>query len=565
MMDFGALCSALETEGLTRVFGVPGTQTLGFFDAIRRSNLEFTLASHEAGAAFMANGYYRACGKPAVVATIGGPGFTNSLTGIAEASLDSVALLHIVSAPATTPGERFQLQAIDQPAIAAPLVKACFSLGAGDDLRGLVADSVACALGGEPGPVLIQYGQRRSSRSGPTRRPAAAAPPSLPDQELLDELGDRWTRAVRPIFLVGQGAVPGTACLRRIVEGAGAPVVTTPSARGIIPEDHPLALGFDVLRGGIDALNELLERSDLIVALGCKLGHNGSAGFNLNLPADRLVRVDTSQDVLEANFRAALSLEADAIAVLAFIEEASKPASRSDWSEEELAAVRNRLRTLPSSFPDPVVRGSDVNKASEFFDWLRDYLPREAILVTDSGLHQVLARRYYEVLSERGLILPSDFQSMGFGIPAGIGARLADPQRTVAVLVGDGGLLMSGMEITTAVRDRIPLMVIVFNDGHLNQIRLQQIADSGQSFGVDLPPTDIRKFADAIGAAYLLFDEFGETGAGFDSLDLDGPTILEVRVGDSWSMRSRAAGARLKDAARSIRDAGVSITGTRQR
>jgi len=565
MMDFGALCSALEAEGLTRVFGVPGTQTLGFFDAIRRSNLEFTLASHELGAAFMANGYFRASGKPAVVATIGGPGFTNALTGIAEARLDSVALLHVVSAPATAPGERYQLQAIDQPAIAAPLVKACYDTGPGDDLRDMVASAVACALGGEPGPVLIQYGNEDSARPGSSDRLRTDGSALLPEQRLLDDLRDRWTRAVRPVFLVGQGAASEAARLGRIVESARIPVVTTPSARGIIPEDHPLSMGFDVLRGGVDTLNELLERSDLIVALGCKLGHNGSAGFNLNLPPDRLVRVDTSRAVLEVNYPAALSLEAEAGAVLAFIEEASDPSRRSDWSEDELALVRKRLRTLPPSVPDPVVSGPTVKNASEFFGWLRDVLPRDAILVTDSGLHQVLARRYYEVLAEKGLSLPSDFQSMGFGIPAGIGARLAAPRRPVAALVGDGGLLMSGMEITTAVRDRVSLLVIVFNDGHLNQIRLQQLADSGQSFGVDLPSLDIHRFADAIGARYVLFDEIADTGIGPGTLEGDGPTILEVRIGDSWAMRSRAAGARLKDAARSVRDAATASKSRRRR
>jgi thiamine pyrophosphate-dependent acetolactate synthase large subunit-like protein len=559
MMDFGVLCEALETEGLTRVFGIPGTQTLGFFDAIRRSGLEFTLASHELGAAFMANGYFRACGKPAVVATIGGPGFTNALTGIAEARLDSAALVHIVSAPATAPGERYQLQAIDQPAIAAPLVKACYSAAAGDDLRSIVADAVTCATGGEPGPVLIQYEHHGSSFPESADRPITNTSEVPLDHRLLEDLADRWSRAVRPVFLVGQGAVGEAARLRRLAERTGVPVVTTPSARGIIPEDHPLALGFDVLRGGVDTLNVLFERSDLILAVGCKLGHNGSAGFNLRLPEDRLVRVDTSSAVLEVNYPATLSLEAEAARVLAVMEEATGPSRRTSWPDDELAEIRNRLRTLPSSAPDPVVGGPAAKNASEFFGWLRSSLPRDAILVTDSGLHQILARRYYDVLEERGLILPSDFQSMGFGIPAGIGASFGAPQRPIAVLVGDGGLLMSGMEIGTAVRERIPLLVIVFNDGHLNQIRLQQISDSGQSFGVDLASIDIRGFSEAMGARYLLFDELSGKEGELGGIDRDGPTILEVCVGDSWAMRSRAAGARLKDTARSIRDAGGAI------
>ena len=554
-MDFRVLCEALNDQGLTQVFGVPGTQTLGFFDAIRRSELDFTLASHELGAAFMANGYYRACGKPAVLATIGGPGFTNALTGIAEARLDSVPLVHIVSAPATEPGERFQLQAIDQSSIVRHLVKAVYDPGPGDDPAELAADAVACATGGEPGPVLIQYGRSDPSASDASDCPESRRPVLQPEQRLLDELADRWARAVRPVFLVGQGAVTEAARLQRIAEEAGIPVVTTPSARGIIPEDHRLAMGFDVLRGNVETLNELFQRSDLILALGCKLGHNGSAGFNLRLPPDRLVRVDPARAVLEANYPADISIQADAAGVLTLLEERNDPSRRAEWAVDELAMIRSRLRVPPSSGPDPVVSGTGVKRASEFFAWLRSALPTESILVTDSGLHQILARRHYDVLMERGLLLPSDFQSMGFGIPAGIGARLGAPHRPVAVLVGDGGFLMSGMEISTAVRDRIPLLIIVFNDGHLNQIRLQQQADSGQSFAVDLASVEYRKFADAIGAEYQLFDDIPCTEGLLGRLEGDGPTIMEVRVGDSWAMRSRAAGARLKDVARTIRDA----------
>ena len=365
-MDFHALCEALRSYGLRRVFGVPGTQTLGLFDALRRSDLEFTLASHELGAAFMANGYYRACGEPAVLATIGGPGFTNALTGVAEACLDSVALVHLVSAPATAPGERFQLQAIDQASIARPLVKACFDLGPGDDALGVVGDAINCAIGGEPGPVLIQFGERDSSQSDSPTDHDSTAPTPLPE-ELLDDLAERWTRAERPVFLVGQGAASEAVRIRRIVGHARIPVVTTPSARGIIPEDHPLSMGFDVLRGGLDTLNELFQRSDLILAVGCKLGHNGSAGFNLRLPEERLVRVDPAASVLEANYPAALALQAKASVVLAYLEERFGSARRTGWAAEELANFRERLREPSPSAADPVVRGPGVKKASEFF------------------------------------------------------------------------------------------------------------------------------------------------------------------------------------------------------
>jgi acetolactate synthase-1/2/3 large subunit len=415
------------------------------------------------------------------------------------------------------------------------------------------------ALAGEPGPVLVEFDVTGESGGdaeyGPAEGMPAADRGAHEGSTSLESLLGRWTSAERPVLLVGQGAAGSGAALRDVVEAEGVPVVTTPSARGILPENHPAAMGFDVLRGGLDAVNELLASSDLILAIGCKLGHNGSAGFQLHLPEQALVRVDRSPEVLSANYPASLTLRADAATVLDLLVAGSGTGRKPrGWSDEELASYRERIRTPDPSAADPAIAGAENGRASGFFSWLRSGLPEQTILVTDSGLHQVVARRWFEVLAPRGLILPSDFQSMGFGVAAGIGARIAAPGRPVAVLVGDGGLLMSGLEITTAVRERLPVLVIVFNDGKLNQIRWQQLRDSGHPFGVELARLDIETFARAVGSGYVAFDQTVRSDSLADLLDGDRPTILEVKVDDSWSMRSQAAGAKLKSVARSIRD-----------
>jgi acetolactate synthase-1/2/3 large subunit len=566
--DFTALCAALKSSGIRHTFGVPGTQSLCLFDALGRSELRFTLTAHELGAAFMANGYFRASGSPAAVLTIGGPGFTNALTGIAEARLDSVPLVHLVNAPAAAPGERFQLQAIDQAGIAGPLVKGRFRISGGVDVPDLIREAVHCAVSGEPGPVLVEYDTGRSGapaselgRTGQLLTPDSAAtyadvPIREEDDPQFEELAARWIAARRPILLLGQGCASEFVRVRRLAESVRIPVLTTPSARGLLPEDHPLAMGFDVLRGGLDVVNGLLDASDLVIAAGCKLGHNGSAGFRLRLPPDRLVRVDPSREVLQANFPAAVRLLADAAALFSLLEaHTGHRQAQSEWTDQELVEARAGIRRPSTPVVDPAVVGPGIRLASEFFLWLRQALPRESILVTDSGLHQILARRHFDVLSERGLVLPSDFQSMGFGIPAGIGARFAAPGRPVVVLVGDGGFLMSGLEIATAVRERLPLLFIVFNDGFLNQIRLQQLGDSGRPFGVETAELDHERFASAVGAEYLALERLQGPADLARLLHRDGPAILEVRVGDSWPMRSKAAGARLKAAARAVRDA----------
>jgi acetolactate synthase-1/2/3 large subunit len=178
------------------------------------------------------------------------------------------------------------------------------------------------------------------------------------------------------------------------------------------------------------------------------------------------------------------------------------------------------------------VHGAEPATAAAFFAALRRALPRDAIVVTDSGLHQSLVRRHFEVLSPRGLLLPSDFQSMGFGLPAAIGAKLAAPGRPVVAILGDGGFAMSGLELLTAVRERVPIVLIVFNDGQLNRIRLQQLAQFGRSEACEVLNPDFAVLAEALGIRYAPCD------AGIEdvlrrSVRRRGPTLVEVRVGDS--------------------------------
>jgi acetolactate synthase-1/2/3 large subunit len=559
------------------VFGLPGTQTVELFELLRRSSIRVVLATNETAAAFMANGYGRMAGRPGVLLTIGGPGFTWALPGIAEARLDSVPLVHLVTAPATSPGSAFRLQAIDQEAIAAPLVKATFALGEGDDPARVLAEAFEVAGGGEPGPVMVHLARavrgsvpapadvRASGTStepmepgpGPAEHPAAAEHPTAAEATAgagattddPDELLDRFREARRPLLLLGQGSLEGAHAARELAERHGTPVLTTPSARGIVSEDHPACMPFDVLRGGVDAANELLEAADLVVGVGCKLGHNGSAGFQLRIPEARFVHVDRERTVLNANYPASLALVGDAVPTLRGLLRARRGAPPPEWEPEALAAWRTRLLTSPAKPPEPTIRGPTAMPPARFFEILRNALPDDGVLVTDTGLHQILTRRHFRVRAPRGLLMPSDFQSMGFGLPAALGAVTANTGRPVVALVGDGSFLMAGMELVTAVRDGLALPVIVFNDGRLNQIRLDQLGRFGRESAVELGRLDLAGFADAVGVEHVRFDQLAEGGLG-PVLRRPEALIVEVGVGDSWSVRASATRARAKGMAR---------------
>lgn len=546
-MEFLSLVSStLASRGVDRVFGVPGTQTVPFLEALRRQKIEFMLAAHEGGAAFMAIGYARATGKVGVLSTIGGPGFTNALTGLAEAWQDSVPLLHIVNAPKSGPGGGFQLQAIDQSGMAAPITKACLRASASGDAETIVERAMRIALEGEPGPVLLELeldGESGGEGDGP-REGAEVKGGPVPE---WDELRGRWGRAERPLFYLGQGAFEAADLLRTVVDRARVPVLTTPSGRGVLPESHPLAMGFDPLRGHLDVANRLLSESDLIMGVGCKLSHNGSAGFRLELPPDRFVHIDRAATTLGSHYQALVAIQSDARRAFEVLAGADRKTS--SWDLGSTAEVRETLRTPADDPTEPTIAG---RQASEFFGWLGHGLPDDAILVTDSGQHQVMTRRYHQVDGVRGLIVPSDFQSMGFGVPAAVGAKMGTPERPVVALVGDGGLLMTGMEIAGAVREGLPICFIVFNDGHLNQIRLQQLSQLGRATGVDLGTLVLEHLAEAMGADYVVYDPASPPELTRHLARDGGPTVLEVPVGDSPMLSGILRTRRLKESARSL-------------
>ena len=546
------LTATLEHLGVEHVFGLPGTQNVALFEALRRSRLQTIVASHELGASFMANGYARASGWPGILVTIPGPGFTYALTGLAEARLDSAPIIHIVGRPATAPGQRFQLQAIDQAAMAGPIAKAVLAADNADDIPAALIEAYRLAVSGEPGPVLLEVASEALTQYG---GPQPVAPrPSItvaaPPRDAVEAIAALVAATPRIVIYAGQGTAGDPAALLRLAETLGAAVATTTSARGVVPEDHPLAIPCD---GDSERLNALVARADLVLALGVKFSHNGAHGFRLALDRERLVHVDASTEVLNGHYPSRIAVACD---VPAFVRElgalTTRAPPRQGWTPDELQSLRH---CGGGGWPlDPTIPGIDPPTPAGFFAALRETLPRDAILVTDSGLHQMLARRHFPVLAPRGFITPSDFQSMGFALPAAIGAKLAHPTRTVVALLGDGGLTMSGMELLTVVRERIALTVIVLVDGHYGLIRLQQLGQHGRAHGTTLANPDYPRWAASLGVDHVLLDGIASLRA---ALAAKRPTLLEVPMRDSGAIRKQQLKSLAREAALGIAGAGV--------
>jgi acetolactate synthase-1/2/3 large subunit len=527
------LLEALERHGIGTVFGLPGTQGIELWEALRRRpRLRAVVATSELAASFMANGGARATGRAAVLFTIPGPGFAYALAGIAEARLDSVPVLMVV--PTASRGH----ESIDEASVIQPIVKSVVSATTSDSVGTATVEALALAEAGEPGPVFLSVPGGALAGSAPTRLPPA------PDAAEADagEIAARLAASLRPLLLAGQGAHGAAQEVLELAERLSAPVVTTTSGRGVVPEDHPLAVPFDVPGAPVDALNELVESADLVLALGCKLTYNGSIGTRRRLPPERLVRVDGSAEVLAEGYPCSLGLVADCRAVVAQLL-AVEP--KSGWTESEIAAARARITAAKPQLPEPPLAGGP---AEALFAALRRAIPPPWPVVTDSGYHQYLVRHHHVVRAPRTFLVPSDFQSMGFGIAGAIGAAVSTDGSAVAV-VGDGGFNIGATELLTAVREGLRLVVITLVDGSFGLIRLHQLGRTGHESGVAIPVPDLGAMSASLGAAYRLAADISAAEAAFeDAVRSDGVTVVEVPMGDppnltAMRLRGRTAAA----------------------
>lgn len=544
------LAQTLIVEGVERVFGVPGTQNVPTFEAFRSAGVPVVLCTHELGACFMAGGHARAKGAVGVLATIPGPGFTYALPGLAEARLDSVPLLHVVGQPPSGIGGRFLHQAIPQESMVRDLVKDVVSVDHPGEMREAVVRALETARAGDPGPVVLHVA--RAAQNG--RVGATETDPSLGERRPSVSSGDadagmralaqRLRHARRPVLFLGRGAGSGATHVRELVDRLGLAFFSTPSGRGVVDERHPLCLGFDPDRGGLKVLAEVLDEADMILALGCRMSYNGTAAFGLDLPAAKLAHVNTDHDALTGLRPADLSIQASVEMVVPWLLERLPTDMEPRWTHEEVGRWRSRLVwDGERGPPEPVFSGVPGGRPEAFFQAVRAALPEDAIVVADSGLHQVMTRRHLVVTAPEGLMLPADFQSMGFAVPTAIGAAIAAPSRPVLAVVGDGGFTMSGMEMLTAAREGVALVVVVVNDGFLNLIRLQQMQDDGVTHSVDLTNPNFRTLAEALGVGYALIDGDPEDTLRW-AMAQSGPVLVELVAGDSSDiLRARALGA----------------------
>jgi len=522
MNNADLIVATFKAAGIDRGFGIPSGNVLPLMDAMRKGGIDFVLTAHEGSAGFAADVTGRMTGRPGLAIATLGPGATNLATGVGDAWLDRSPMIAL-TCNLNTPqlGRRIQMW-IDHHALFRPICKATMRLEPGR-VGETVAEAVHIALSEPQGPVHLDLPEDvavAATNEPVPGIPDAAPQPGAPDAAVA-RAGTLLAAAKRPVAIIGASAmrIENPALLRRVIERHGLPFATTTMAKGLIDDDHPLALGC-IERGRRQMQRALLRRADLIVGLGydtIEVEYEAWTGDTPVLQVD-IEKVDVAPSVNlvhEVTGRLASSLE----------RLAALPAAENDWAADEIA----RHRTDFQSALRPAATGFVAHQA---IDAVRRALPREGVLAFDVGAHTHQIASQWAAHGPRSFLITNGWSSMGFGLPAAIAAKLAHRDLPVVCLIGDGCFQMTCGEVATAKRLGITLPVVVLDDRWLSLIRVKQTRRQYPFYGTELQKEEYRDppahyfGVPAVGVRDAESLEVAVTRA----LAANGPTVIEAVV-----------------------------------
>lgn len=516
-----ALVAALAAHGVDTIFGIPGTHNLTVYAAMERHGIRHVSPRHEQGAGYAADGYARSSGRPGVCLTTTGPAILNAAAAAAQAYSDSVPVLFVSPGmPLRHPGRGNGLlhEVKDQSAAMAAVLGRSHRVTSVEEIPLAVAQAWTDLVSGRPRPVHLEIPldllEEQADVTVPGPVPAAARTPAA---EAVEAGAAACAAARRPVLVVGGGAARSGDEALSLAEAVGAPVVSTANGKGVVPEDHPLFVGAGLQH---QCVLELMDDSDLVIAVGTEFA---PSDWWIGLPdlSGKVLRVDVDPAQIVTNVIPAVSLVGDAaLALRALLERLDVPA--------------------PADAPERAARWRDLHRAAareEGAPWLRivsaiaDALPRDAIVASDSAM-----ACYYGALSNLPLHRPGAFLyptgggTLGFGLPAGIGAKTAHPDTAVLVLQGDGGTMFTVAELAAAAELGIALPVVVVDNGGYGEIRNEMADRDEPVHAVALGRPDFPALARSLGCRGVRVEDAAElTGEIKAALDADRPTLIHVR------------------------------------
>lgn len=534
---------ALEQLGVTHTFGIPGVHNTELYDELNASEqIQPVLVAHECGAAFMADAVSRTGNSIGTLAIVPAAGVTHAASGIGEAGLDGIPMLIISGGIHSESGRRYQLHDIDQHALLKPIVKASFRILRHAEVIPTFYEAYRIATSGEPGPVFIELpyniGNFLGDVDGLLEYQAESDTGTAPEVAAVRRAAQLLVDAGQPGLFVGWGAVDVQPQLIELAELLGAPVCTTLQGLSAFPANHPLHTGMGFGAYAVPAAENAFARCDCLLAIGTRFSEIPTGSYSMPVP-EQLIHVDINPQVFNANYPASVTLAGDARQIIpALLAEvrALQPTPRSSVLPEQIA--RDKAAYLQSWLQHD--SKGRVNPA-HFCQELRRQLADDAILVADDGNHTFLLAELMPIHVGRGFISPSDFNAMGYCVPATIGAKLANPDRQVVGIVGDGALRMTGLETVTASSLELGVPLFVFNDGELSQIAQAQEVPYNRKTCTVLKPLNIAALAEATGAAFVRIGGNEDCATGIaEALRLastNQPVLVDVQI--DYSKRTR--------------------------
>jgi acetolactate synthase I/II/III large subunit len=535
-----AVVEALEREKVKYIFGMPGGANLPFYDALWDSKIKHVLVRHEQLGAHMADAYGRVSRTAGVCSATSGPGATNLITGIATAYADSSPLVAITGQVQKSMTGRNAFQETDVIGIATPVTKYTLQPLSAAEVPFAVKQAFYIATTGRPGPVLLDLPkdvqQEEAEMTFPDSVSIRAYRSSVPvDPQDVERAAAMIVKAERPILWGGGGVRIADAAqpFAALAELLMAPVITTLQGKGDFPEDHPLSLGPIGMHGRAEA-NKLVSECDLLLAVGVRFSDRSTGNFGEFAPSAKIIHIDADPTEFNKNKVVDLSILGDANHVLGMLFDAvarrlakSRDPSDNPWLKR-VNDVREELAGIPA-YKDSYAELS----GPRIVKMMREILPPDAILTTGVGRHQMWCEIHYRVLRPRTWITSTGLGTMGFGLPAAIGAKFAKPDVPVVDFDGDGSFVMTEQALATAVEEELPIISVIINDRSLGMVeQWQRLMYNRRYIGIKFPNIpDFVKLAEAYGAHARRvgsLDEFGK--AMREGLSIEGPTVIEVPV-----------------------------------
>ncbi|MER5013995.1 acetolactate synthase large subunit [Morganella morganii] len=528
----------LEQHGITSVSGIPGGAALPLYDALGNSRIRHILARHEQGAGFIAQGIARTTGKAAVCISSSGPGATNLMTAIADAKLDSVPLVCITAQVSSPMIGTDAFQEVDTYGMSIPITKHNYLVRNVQDLPGIIADAFRIAESGRPGPVWVDV---------PKDVQAAIIeidelPPIMPkdplplfDAEKVTEAAAMINQAKRPILYIGGGIVASQSqqLVQSFAECAGLPTTMTLMGLGTIPQQHPLYLGMLGMHGA-RYTNMILQESDLLIVVGARFDDRAIGKAEQFCPDAKIIHVDIDRAEISKIKQPDIAINADAGQVLAMLLPQIEVNTRQAWNDH--------IAQIKQEFPLEQINKSDPLSHFGLIAAVADAVDNDAIITTDVGQHQMWVAQAYPLCRPRQWLTSGGLGTMGFGLPAAIGAALAEPSRKIVCFTGDGSIMMNIQEMATAAEHNLDIKIILMNNQALGMVHQQQTLMFNEHIVASAYPyqTDFVTIAKGFGLHTCDLNKESDPHAALQAaIDRPGPCLIHALIDVSekvWPM-----------------------------